>query len=399
MTRDLARAVARCRARLTLVALLVLAGCQSAPRPPVTGALPLERAVDAATDDAIDRLTRQQSLLTRLFDRGTPIYLAPVLQAGSREQTVTTLRVRALIAAHLASASRGRVLRPVTADAAALGELRLDTTLTAVMLPDGRRATDRMALALRVVDLQDGRVLAHSQVTVVDPDLDGTPVARYRDSPFTLPPAPSPAPETAAPGGALTERERTAPIARLDEADAAYGAGRYDEALQRYRAVAALPGADTLQATIGSYLAAVRAGRDADARDAFSRIVAIGLTTRALGVKLLFTPGRTSYLDDPAISGPYAGWLREIARQVGDAAVCLQVVGHASRTGSEEYNLILSGQRAEAVRTQLEAANPALVRRIATAGVGWRENLVGTGTDDLRDAVDRRVEFKVADCR
>jgi hypothetical protein len=396
--RDLAHAFARCRGGLTLVVLLALAGCQSTPRPPVTGALPLARAVDVATDDAVDQLTRQQPLLARLFDRGTSIYLAPVLQAGSREQTVTTLRVRTLIAAHLTRASHGRVLRPViAAEAAALGELRLDTTLTAVTLPDGRRATDRMALALRVVNLQDGRELVHSQVMVADPDLDGTPVARHRDSPFTLPPVP--APEATIPDSGLTERERTVPIARLDEADAAYGAGRYGEALGLYRAAAALPGADTLQATIGRYLAAVRAGREGEARDAFSRIVAIGLTTRALGVKLLFTPGRTSYIDDPAISGPYAGWLREIARQASEAVVCLQVVGHSSHTGSEEYNRVLSGQRAEVVRTQLEAASPALAHRIATAGVGWRENLVGTGTDDLRDAVDRRVEFKVADCR
>jgi hypothetical protein len=31
--------------------------------------------------------------------------------------------------------------------------------------------------------------------------------------------------------------------------------------------------------------------------------------------------------------------------------------------------------------------------------MGWRENLVGIGSDDVRDAIDRRVEFKVVDCR
>ena len=30
--------------------------------------------------------------------------------------------------------------------------------------------------------------------------------------------------------------------------------------------------------------------------------------------------------------------------------------------------------------------------------MGFRENVIGTGTDDLRDALDRRVEFKVRPC-
>ena len=34
----------------------------------------------------------------------------------------------------------------------------------------------------------------------------------------------------------------------------------------------------------------------------------------------------------------------------------------------------------------------------AASGVGSREKLVGTGTDDVRDALDRRVEFKVVPC-
>jgi outer membrane protein OmpA-like peptidoglycan-associated protein len=36
--------------------------------------------------------------------------------------------------------------------------------------------------------------------------------------------------------------------------------------------------------------------------------------------------------------------------------------------------------------------------RIETAGVGSRENLIGSGTDDQRDALDRRVEFRVVGC-
>jgi len=30
--------------------------------------------------------------------------------------------------------------------------------------------------------------------------------------------------------------------------------------------------------------------------------------------------------------------------------------------------------------------------------MGFRENIVGSGTDDLGDSLDRRVEFKVRAC-
>jgi hypothetical protein len=36
--------------------------------------------------------------------------------------------------------------------------------------------------------------------------------------------------------------------------------------------------------------------------------------------------------------------------------------------------------------------------RLKSDGVGSREALVGLGTDDIRDALDRRVEFRVVNC-
>ncbi|MEY2874332.1 MAG: hypothetical protein RLZZ373_1703 [Pseudomonadota bacterium] len=383
--------------RLAFVAWLVLAGCSAAPPPAITTDLPLAKAVSMAADDAVRRMEDQRGL-SRFLNRSTLVYVAPVLDAGSRQQTATTVRVRELVAVHLKSQHRGLELVPFTAAAAAVSDVRLDTTLTAAVLPDGRRATDRLKLDLRFVSLKDGRTLARSEASVADSTLDGTPVAFFRESPFALMAAdPGAAPAPGASG--LSERDRTVPIARLDEAGSAYSAGSYDRALALYRSAATLPGADTMQALVGTYLASVRSGREAESRDAFARIVALGLKTRAMGVKLLFAPGKTDYIADPAISKAYPDWLREIARQAGEAPSCLQVVGHSSRTGALDYNLTLSAQRAAAVREQLEAANPALARRVETTGVAWRDNLVGTGSDDLKDAVDRRVEFKVVDCR
>jgi outer membrane protein OmpA-like peptidoglycan-associated protein len=78
--------------------------------------------------------------------------------------------------------------------------------------------------------------------------------------------------------------------------------------------------------------------------------------------------------------------------------MCLHLVGHASRTGTEQFNDKLSLQRAASIKQRLELESPALSPRMRSIGMGYRENLIGLGTDDMRDALDRRVEFRVSAC-
>jgi len=42
---------------------------------------------------------------------------------------------------------------------------------------------------------------------------------------------------------------------------------------------------------------------------------------------------------------------------------------------------------------------PDIAEKSKIIGKGFRENIVGLGTDDARDAIDRRVEFIVVDCQ
>ena len=91
-------------------------------------------------------------------------------------------------------------------------------------------------------------------------------------------------------------------------------------------------------------------------------------------------------------------WLRQIARAAQSAGSCLNIIGHTSRSGSEAANDRLSLQRAETVKGLLEGDEKPLVGKLRTSGVGFRENIVGTGADNASDAIDRRVEFKVESC-
>lgn len=132
---------------------------------------------------------------------------------------------------------------------------------------------------------------------------------------------------------------------------------------------------------------------------AFSQIVALGLGTNNLAVRLLFNPGTTDFWKDPAVSGAYPMWLRHIARETMQGDYCLNVVGHTSRTGTENANARLSLARAKLIRDALVQNDRQLSGRVEIEGVGWRDNIIGSGSDDSRDSLDRRVEFKVKGCK
>jgi outer membrane protein OmpA-like peptidoglycan-associated protein len=72
--------------------------------------------------------------------------------------------------------------------------------------------------------------------------------------------------------------------------------------------------------------------------------------------------------------------------------------GHSSATGAETLNERLSQLRAEYVKKQLERQSPRLRGRTIASGAGSRQNLLGTGKDDISDALDLRVEFQVHSC-
>ena len=127
-------------------------------------------------------------------------------------------------------------------------------------------------------------------------------------------------------------------------------------------------------------------------------VVAYGIAYNQLGVKFLFNPGKTEFWTDPKISGPYAMWLRQIAKESTSAKACMNIVGHTSHTGSEPTNDALSLQRANFIRQRLVAEAAMLGAKTKTSGMGFRQNIVGSGTDNAVDALDRRVEFKIVPC-
>ena len=184
---------------------------------------------------------------------------------------------------------------------------------------------------------------------------------------------------------------------QLSDAIAAYEASRFSDAEQGFIKVRALaashPGALT-----GLYQTYWKMGRKPEAEQAFSDLVAAGIDAGSLSVKLLFKVGGTAFVDSADLSTQYRLWLKSVGQVVTAKDRCVDVTGHASKSGSAEFNERLSQQRAESIVALIMQTSRDARTRFKSAGRGFQETIVGTGANDATDAIDRRVEFKVRSC-
>lgn len=371
---------------------LALGGC--ATQATVSNeALPFDQAVDVAASGLIQQTLKLPPFLGSLGRRG--VVLDPSIDAGTGQQTAATQRMDRAIADQLSRNAEQFEVLPFQAANLSRAHWLLMGTL--------KRSPAGFRLDLALLDLSQGTVVAQSSALALPSGVDMRPLAYYRDSPVMvkdkvvdgyvrtsgLPPGQPIDP---------AYLERIAAAATLNDATSLYNAGRYREALAQYRSALATPAGEQIRVLNGIYLSQVKLGQSADAEESFGRLVAFGIATRNLGVKFLFNPGSTDFWSDPKVHGPYGMWLRQIARQGEQAKVCIDVVGHTSRTGSEESNDPLSLKRALLIRQRLANESPELAKRTRAQGMGSRQNIVGSGTDDIVDAPDRRVEFAIVDC-
>ena len=355
-----------------------------------------------------------QAAALSLFDQarlapGTPerpaLAIDPIIDGVTGEQSAATQAMAQRIAALVQQRYPSYQLQPFSAAAVAAAPIVLIGTLTPVD-SEGRSAGERQAyrICLALADLRARLVVGKSSARASMAGVDATPGPYFQDSPTWLMEAHTDGYiKTCQDGGAgepirpaYLEGVRAAGL--VAEAIAAYDSKRLSDALALYKKVEEMRAGNRLQIQNGLYLVNTKLGRRDAAVQAFGNVVDLAMAQRRLAVKFLFQPGSTSFIADPAVSGDYPMWLRQIAHRAANTGACLEVSGHTSRTGPEPLNQRLSLRRAEAIRRQLIELAPGLESRSIAAGAGSRENLVGTGRDDSSDALDRRVVFKVIEC-
>lgn len=375
----------------------------SAPAPPVQP-VPFDEAMLKAANDLFGR--------AQLPDAGAKeaakyaLVIDPLIDGVTGAQSVATRSMEARLVELVKNKYPQFAVQPFSTATVAKSPIVLVGTFTGVN-KEGKTegARDAFRICLALADLKTGKIISKGTARAKPEGVNITPTTYFKDSPTWTP-------DQATEGYIKTCQgtkagdpinpayvDRILTAALISEAINAYNDRQYQKALELYQSALRSPGGQQLRVYNGLYLASWKLGRRDDATDAFGKIVDYGLTNKRLAVKFLFKPGSTDFLADRQVSGPYPLWLKQIAEGTAQNQGCLEVVGHTSRTGPEPINERLSLLRAESIKTKLERDRPALKARTIANGVGSKENLIGTGTDDARDALDRRVEFKVVDCR
>jgi flagellar motor protein MotB len=400
-----AAAVARDRGAPLFLGLVLLASACTSSEP---------QTFEKAAADATDRLVAQtgklpaflakiESTLTKP-DPKTPrrtVTIDPMIDTITGQQTETTMLFERRVVQRMGSLYPQFEFLPF--QTANLGRAQYLLTGTIARVPTAPLGKPTVRLNLALTELRTGLVVAQAWSLAREENLDQTPSRYYRDVPVLIKDKVLEGyakTTTTTPGqradGYYLERIGAASV--ISEATTLYNAEKYQDALGTYRSALSTPQGEQLRVQSGIYLTSMRLGNVAEAEQAFGRIVALGIAYNELGVKFLFNPGSTDFWSDPKISGAYGMWLRQIAHEAIAAKSCVAVVGHTSRSGPGPVNDALSLKRAQYVRQRLIAEAPELAGRTRAEGMGFRQNIVGSGTDDGFDVLDRRVEFRIVPC-
>lgn len=255
-----------------------------------------------------------------------------------------------------------------------------------------------------VTDLKSGNVVANSSIWVLDIDLDYTTTSIHKNNLLYFK-------DNLFKGLVATAKSQVGEQAHEDyygfldtnallvEAETVYELGDYKTALILFKQVAERPDSEIMRAYAGLYETNFKLGQIAFATQAFDKLLDISVKqTGKLNVKLLFSVNSTAFIKNENLRSRYTTWLNRIGYYFNHKNLCFQIVGHTSRTGSKHHNNRLSLERARAVQKIMRANFPNIMRKSRAVGKGFQENIVSLGTDDVRDAIDRRVEFVVVNC-
>jgi outer membrane protein OmpA-like peptidoglycan-associated protein len=330
------------------------------------------------------------------------VVIDPLVNGITGEQSATTQQIGERLVALAREKYPQFDIQPFSAATVRQGPYVMVGTFTPVNA-QGQTAGTREAyrFCLVMLDLHAGKTVAKSAARALPEGVDSTPIGFFRDSPAWSNDASIKsyidACQATKVGDPInpTYLNGIVTASTISEAINAYDAGHYGDALELYQAAQRLPAGDQLRVYNGIYLTTWKLGHHDEAADAFGRVVDYGLAHNTLGVKILFRPGSTAFEAAAQTTGSYNMWLRQIADHSASRSTCLQVTGNTSPSGSAALNDQLSVLRAEYVKGQLETDAPGLRGHVIAAGAGAKSNLVGTGADDLSDALDRRVDFKV----
>jgi len=372
----------------------------AAPTPPPIRVLPFDEAVVAAATTLFSTASQQTS-------ERRVVLIDPLIDAVTGMESNQTRVMEKRIVDLVKEKYPQFDVRPFTASNVARSPIVLVGTFTPIDAKNQVRTTrDFFRICLALADMNNGKILSKGVVRSLPTGIDTTPTTFYRDAPAWVGNDPATVSyvttcQGTRPGDPIDPvyRQRISTAALVNEGIRLLEANDFRGANELFRTAAQTPPGNQLRVLNGWFISSLKLNRRSEAAEAAGRIAEYGLERRDISMKFLFKPGRTDFVQDRTIAPQYPLLVREVAKKTTASDVCLAVIGHASRSGLEPLNEKLSLARASVIKSQLDRSAPGLAKRTSAVGVGSKEWIVGTGTDDASDAVDRRVQIKVANCQ
>ena len=186
--------------------------------------------------------------------------------------------------------------------------------------------------------------------------------------------------------------------------DAAYSYEKqdYEKAKFLYNKATESPDGNGMETYLGLYLTYLKQKQMEKAKEAFAKAITIGMGTLNLKTKFPFKTNSTEFdltqLSQKAEeqNHQYPIWLYQLGEYFHmNNKSCFKIVGHSSKQGSILHRQELSLKRAKKIQSLILEHFPDLRMRIE--GKGFEECIICSGTENERDRIDQRIEFKMVD--
>lgn len=371
-------------------------------------------ATERLADNLMGSFRTQQLLLSPVRQVGAAIdknngqqprnpdqfVIDPFIDGDTGNVTGASQEIAAIFTRKIEASAQGRRVLPLSSQTVRQAQYVVTGTLR--YEPYVNTDTKKYRIYATVVNIDSGSAMANAAVWVADNKLDDTPALFYKNSPMYLKDQSTKKQidVAQAQGGSDEVRDY------VQSLDAATITTEASEALSRsdYRSAIVLfndslkrPDGRTMKNYSGLYQAYYRTNQRDNASRAFRDLFTLAAENSNITVKFLFRVNTTEFITNGDAAAQYDIWLHEAANYLARSGECMTVVGHTSHTGTTEFNMKLSLDRAQRIQKLLAGYAPGA--KLTALGRGFEENIRGTGTDDEQDAIDRRVEFRMGGCR
>lgn len=383
--------------------LLAMTACVTQPpapvKPPEVLAAPPAPGFHSDLSEAVQfiavHLPKQVAIKDMVDAKVIPVDL--FFNEHSAEEAAASKNLQTNLIAALASVSPDAKFSPLSTQNIQNAQWVTVASYASIKASEAGKSGQWLRLKVALVEIKTGTVKAQVITHVNADQFNTAPTRFYKNAPMYLTDASHQDRNAVLAGQRRPLGDGLLVRAALTEAAAAFEAERWAEAEQGFQNVLTLAPHHT-GALSGLYQVLWVTGRKAEAEKAFARLSAASVEAGSLSVKLLFKLGSTDFVDEGDLAQQYQIWLRAMAQTVNEKKVCLNINGHASASGAADFNQRLSLSRANRIATRMQQLVAMPKGRLAANGKGNSEMVVGTGTDDAADAIDRRVEFVVRAC-